>query len=52
VAAGLMVHLITDLAEGFDNLCAGTDGQPAHTETSTISSATGLGMGSLCFSRL
>jgi hypothetical protein len=32
--------------------CTGTDRQAAHTETSTISSATGLGIASLCFSKL
>jgi hypothetical protein len=52
MAAGLMVQFIADLSEGFYRVCAGTDRQPAHTETSTISSATGPGMGSLCFPRL
>ena len=52
VAAALMVHFVADPAEGLYRVCTGTDGQPAHTGTSTISSATGLGMGSLCFSRL
>src|SRR2546425_4909809 len=52
MAAGLMVHFITEFAEGFDRVCTGTDGQAAHTKTSTISSATGLGIGSLCFSKL
>lgn len=52
MAAGLMVHLVTELSEGLDCVCAGTDGQPAHTVTSTISSTIGPGTGSLCFSRL
>lgn len=52
MAAGLVIHVITKFPKGLDGVCAGTDGQAAHTETSTISSAIGLGTGSLCFSRL
>lgn len=52
MAAGLVVHLLSELPESFDGVCAGADGQAAHTTTSTISSATGPGTGSLCFSRL
>jgi hypothetical protein len=48
----LMIRFITELSESFDSVCTGTDGQAAHTVTSTISSATGPGIGSLCFSRL
>jgi|SRR5438105_12257728 len=52
MTAGLMIHLVTEYAEGFDGVCPGTHGQAAHKETSTISSATGLGIGSLCFCKL
>ena len=52
MAAGLVVHLVSELPESFDGVCAGADGQAAHRATSTISSATGPGTSSLCFSKL
>ena len=45
MAAGLVVHFITELAESLDGVCARTDGQATHRATSTISSATGPGTG-------
>ena len=52
VAAGLIIHLATEFSKGFNSFRTGTNRQAAHTETSTISSATGLGIGSPCFSKL
>ena len=52
MAACLVVHFVTEILKGFDGTGTGADGQAAHTGTSTISSATGPGIGSLCFSIL
>src|SRR5205823_10751835 len=49
MAAGLMVHFVIELAEGFHRVCTGTDGQTAHTGTSMISSVMPEGIGSPCF---
>ena len=52
MAASLMIDFITEFSEGLGRICAGADGQPANMGTSTISSTTGAGIDSLCFSRL
>jgi len=52
VAAGLMVHSVTNTAECLDSVRTRTDGKAAHAGISTISSVMPLGIGSPCFFRL
>src|SRR5437762_13923802 len=52
VAAGLMIHLVTQLFKSANSILAGANGQAAHAGISTISSLMGGGTGSLCFLRL
>lgn len=52
IAAGLVIHDVTDALERLDRVRAGTDGQAAHAGISTISSVIPGGIGSPCFLRL
>ena len=52
VAAGLVIHVIADFPKRADGVGAATDRESTHTGTSMISSVTGPGTGSPCFSRL
>ncbi len=52
VATSLVIKFVTQLAERFDRIDTGTNGQLAHAGISTTSSVIGKGTGSLCFLRL
>lgn len=52
VAACLVIDFLTHLAKGANDVRAGAHRQLAHAGTSTTSSVTGRGTGSLCFFKL
>src|ERR1017187_449282 len=49
VAAGLMIHFVSEFTERLDCVRAGTDRQTAHAGTSTTSSLKGSGTASPAF---
>jgi len=52
VTTGLVIQFVADATKGLHSVHPATDRQAAHTGTSMISSVTGPGIGSPCFSKL